>query len=1105
VAHRKFEIRGKVIDTTTGHGAQGLTVEAWDKDLLFNDLVGKEVTDSNGEFRMKFDESYFQDIFGDSLPDLFFVVYLGGDLLTSTETSVLWNVNVGTTLVQIPVTLPVMQKVETDIYLKIEPINDYNPVNPVDHVPAGVKYKRDCMQHGDHHSGVIPGAEVDARAVEAVVYREYLDPDYLIPKVDKLVEADINEPAFHHRVPGTVIYARPGDLLRLHVYNADGAPHSLHLHGLLYGIDSDGSWPFGTQSKDGRRSDEICPGQTWTYTFCATEETVGVWPFHDHTQHGIDESINRGLFGGIVVLPKDQCGPAIKEFGPLEDLKKLVARFKVPAARLVQQQRKDIRKLLEWIKERWQLELVKPVPRFQKVLLVPLFFHVMKSHKQKPKFDTNDIEELGGSKSVAFNEAGVFDYFCQIHPAMTGKVRVEAGGPATATVNIVPGPPPAFSPNDIPVGIGGTVTWVNQTQEHHTATSKDGASIATHCFNGRGFTGNSPTIVGYAGQKIHWYVFNLDIGTEWHNFHPHSSRWKLGAETIDVRSIGPAESFMVESEIPSPLLLTDDIKAIQKPKHRPENAKLYDLKADFLVHCHVHHHMMNGMAGLIRAKQRVWLTPEMVKEIEEKSGLPVDDFTNNCPKVDHHRCEKLSAAKVEQVPGSPEVIMMHSALLPGNETVLFWGKDRPDQSRLWNAGTGFSPPANQPALLPGENSATSNLWSAAHAFLADGRLLAHGGLTQGTGGQPTKTYLYDANAAAPWSQTDETADARFYASTITLADGHILTMQGTPGGFTPVSNTIEVYDPAAGTWSPPKAMPATFDYLFYPWLYLLPDGELFIAGPQEVTRKFDWTANPIVDDPTKTFNTNTGDRGDNMNGTSVLLTLRPPDYKPVILIMGGSPMPARKSTEVMDLSAAVPAWAAIPGLDLKQDRVNCTAVLLPNGHVFIAGGIFGIPDGGPVETLDTKNMAAGWQVGPKLAFPRLYHSSMILLPDGSVFIGGDDDGPDPCERYYPSYYNQPRPQILNALPNVAYTAAFTIQTPQAGSIAEVILMRPGAVTHGFDMSQRAIELAITASGVGTVDVVAPSNGNVAPPGFYLLFILDGNRVPSVARWIHLGP
>jgi plastocyanin len=1103
VAHKRFEIRGRVIDDATGAGAAGLTVEAWDKDFLADDLVGKETTDVDGRFKMVFDESYFEELFGDQRPDLFFVVFSDGDVLTSTEGSVLWNVGVGTTTVEIHVTLPAPPKVERDIYLKIEPVNDYNPVNPIEHVPAGVKYKRDCMQHGDHHNGVIPDAEVGARAVEALVYREYLDPDYLIPKVDKLVDADVNEPPFHHRVPGTVIYAHPGELLRIHVLNADSAPHSLHLHGLLYGIDSDGSWPFGTQNADGRRSDEICPGHSWTYTFCATEQTIGVWPFHDHSQHHVDESINRGLFGGIVVLPKGERAPGARKFQPIEDLKRLVARFDAPA-RLQPAQLRDVRKQIEWIKERWQTEIVKLPGRFQKRLHVPLFFHVMKSPTQQPKFDAGDIEELGGEKTLVFAEEGTFDYFCQYHPAMTGKVKVEAGGPATATVNILPGPPPAFSPSEITVGIGGSVTWVNQTQEHHTATSKDGASLATHCFNGRGFTGNSPTVVGWAGQKIRWYVFNLDVGTEWHNFHPHSSRWKLGAETIDVRSLGPAESFMVETEVPAPLLLTDEIKRIQKRKHRPRNAKLYELKGDFLFHCHVHHHMKNGMAGLIRARQRVWLTPEMAKAIEEKTGLPLYDGTNNCPKVDHHRCEKMSAARVERVPGDPEVIMMHAALVPGSEKVLIWGKTRDDQSRLWDAATNvFSSPANQPASLPGETAANSDLWSAAHAFLADGRLLAHGGLTEGAGARPTKTYLFDrTNAAAPWSRTGDTADARFYASTITLADGRLLTLHGN-GGPAPVSNTIEVYDPGAGAWSAPKAMPAGFDYLYYPWVYLLPDGELFIAGPQGVSRKFDWTANPIVDLPAKQWPTATGDRGTNMNGTSVLLTLRPPDYRPVILIMGGSPAAARKSTEVMDLGAATPAW--VDGPDLKTDRVNCTSVLLPNGHVFIAGGVPAVPDGGPVETIDATNLAAGWQVGPKLEFPRLYHSSMILLPDGSVLIGGDDDGADPCERYYPPYFNQPRPQVANAPAAVTYGAAFTVDTPQAGTIAEVLLMRPGAVTHGFDMSQRAVELAITASGAASVDVVAPPNGNVAPPGHYLLFVVDGSRVPSLGRWIHLGP
>jgi hypothetical protein len=148
-----------------------------------------------------------------------------------------------------------------DIYLKIERISDYSPVEPDDHVSPPIQYRRDCLRTMGHEDATIPDDEVAARRLTALIYREYLDPQYLFPKPDKLVAADINEPAFPRRVPGTVIYALLGDWLRIHVKNGDGTPHSFHLHGLRYGIDSDGSWPFGTQSDDGRRSDEICPGK----------------------------------------------------------------------------------------------------------------------------------------------------------------------------------------------------------------------------------------------------------------------------------------------------------------------------------------------------------------------------------------------------------------------------------------------------------------------------------------------------------------------------------------------------------------------------------------------------------------------------------------------------------------------------------------------------------------------------------------------------------------------------------------------------------------------------------------------------------------------------
>jgi len=87
---------------------------------------------------------------------------------------------------------------------------------------------------------------------------------------------------------------------------------------------------------------------------------------------------------------------------------------------------------------------------------------------------------------------------------------------------------------------------------------------------------------------------------------------------------------------------------------------------------------------------------------------------------------------------------------------------------------------------------------------------------------------------------------------------------------------------------------------------------------------------------------------------------------------------------------------------------------------------------------------------------------------------------------------------------VGYGAGFAIQTPTPAAIAEVVLLRPGAVTHGFNMSQRLVECDITGTTATEVQVQSPPSGDIAPPGPYLLFILTPGRVPSTARWIHLA-
>jgi hypothetical protein len=146
-----------------------------------------------------------------------------------------------------------------------------------------------------------------------------------------------------------------------------------------------------------------------------------------------------------------------------------------------------------------------------------------------------------------------------------------------------------------------------------------------------------------------------------------------------------------------------------------------------------------------------------------------------------------------------------------------------------------------------------------------------------------------------------------------------------------------------------------------------------------------------------------------------------------------------------------------------------------------------------------------------MKYVRTYHSSFLLLSDGSVLGGGappDADPPavyTPHERFFPDYFDMLRPVISAAPATINYGANFTINTPNAADITEVVLLRAGAVTHGFNMSQRGIELVITGLGAGTLNVEAPPQANLAPPGWYLMFILNSSRAPSTGRWVRVTP
>ena len=1034
-----------------------------------------------------------------------------------------------------------------NIYLKIETISGYSPVEPDDHVSPPIMYGRDCMRNPGHEDGTIPGDEIAARRLTALIYREYLDSHYLIPKPDKLVAADINEPAFTRRVPGTVIYARPDDWLRIHVKNGDVAPHSFHVHGVRYGIDSDGSWPFGTQATDGRRSDEICPGQTWVYTFQVTEETVGVWPFHDHC-HNIGDAVNRGLFGGLVVLPEDEHGKlphfpyppgfekrvemVLSKLAPrrpargASGMRMAIPRGAMPGmgamkgmggmggmgpmpqpetGPAVDDIPPEVVPLLATLDELAHAPL--PLPPHDHALHVPLFFHQMSGYRTTPVFRSSPLNPGGTYTSPVFTVAATYNYICGIHGAMmSGAVTVQAGGPSSAAVTIADF---SFTPSNVVVGIGGTVTWTNNGPSQHSVVEQGSDNLPSYCFNGRSFVGNTPTIVAHAGQKIRWYVFNLDLSMGWHNFHTHAQRWTFASQHVDTRSIGPAESFFVETEAPPVLLLPPGMEHLAHPHH---HAKPYQLRGDFLVHCHVEMHMMGGLAGLVRSLQTVYLTKKEADDLAAEIGLALDPGGNACPSPPPDRCANAVGGQWQVLPNLPEITFMHALLLPYSTKILYWGYgQRADQSRVWDQATGlYTQPTNQPLAI----AADENIWSGAHAHLndANGTIVLHGGFMTGGGvdaDTERRAFLYDPVGNA-FSAASSLHTGRFYPTTISLPDGKALTLFGEDHANAPGTGvqSLEIYDPATDSWSAPKTVP--FNYFYYPWTFLLPGGDLFIAGPQKPARRFDPSASPIVDNPALQYNQISVQRGVNMDGTALLLPLRPPHYEPRVMVAGGTTRPAwggdeqdaLATAEWIDLSAAAPAWEALPDMAVPREHVN--SVLLPDGRVLVLGGYETPPDGGPIEIFDPEDPTSGWLLGPNMKYPRGYHSAAILMPDGSVVMGGDPNGGNtPNERYLPSYFFKTRPSITSAPAALAYGGAFSIQTPTPAGIAEVVLMRAGAVTHGYNHNQRYVGCAITGTSATAVQATAPADGTIAPPGHYLLFLVDTDRSPSTGVWVRL--
>ncbi|MFT4585246.1 MAG: galactose oxidase [Gammaproteobacteria bacterium] len=426
----------------------------------------------------------------------------------------------------------------------------------------------------------------------------------------------------------------------------------------------------------------------------------------------------------------------------------------------------------------------------------------------------------------------------------------------------------------------------------------------------------------------------------------------------------------------------------------------------------------------------------------------------------------------------------------------------------------------------------------------------------------TQTWSHHADMIGSASAVD---DARRWYPTVTrLADSRLLVTGGwdkLEPEQTPI-NSVEVYDPTTNAWSVVSdydAAPAGIAHPDYPHVFQMPfdytsledgtkydvvqmmggSGEplwLFMNGTEHHwyrTGNYRPGAKEIVDEfyPSTVY--------PNGGASSVLLPLRLFDdgwgyANGSVLMVGGTHFSVMEgSVDVYDPIAD--SWR--PSISLGMLRHHPSTVLLPDGRMLILAGHdneAAVSLTGHAQYIDPKNDFALSQGLASMPEVRGYHTVSVLLPDGRVILGGGNPGGgygnerEDFRYYYPDYMFQDRPVIYYAQPVINVDRYFPIAVPHLTSVDEIALMSLGSMTHSFDMSQRHVQLrlhsetvllkiidgeateadaascaAVPAECLDLYYVQAPPSLELASSGHYMLFVLDDQRVPSIAKIVKL--
>ncbi len=396
---------------------------------------------------------------------------------------------------------------------------------------------------------------------------------------------------------------------------------------------------------------------------------------------------------------------------------------------------------------------------------------------------------------------------------------------------------------------------------------------------------------------------------------------------------------------------------------------------------------------------------------------------------------------------------------------------------------------------------SADLFCSGHALLADGRVLVAGGY----GGSGSNIGIANAEIFDPstnkWTAVPNMAYKRWYPTATTLSDGRVLVTAGWQTASHTNAGVPEIYDPVTNKWT---QLPNAYNpFETYPFMYLLPDGRVIHVGGSEYAVVTD-----ILDLNTQSWSVVDPNIVD--GGSSAM-------YVPGKIMKAGSAADSQdvgastNTTYVLDMTQPSPKWQQTPSMVYPRSFLNLTT--LPDGTVLATGGETDKNGGNIANAVYAAELwspqTQTWTTMASMHTPREYHSTAVLLPDGRVLVSGmgSDFGQVPDEKnaefFSPPYlFKGARPAITQAPAQIQYGSTFFVGTPDAASIASAVLIRTGAVTHFFDENARFVPLAFQQT-AGGLTISAPANGNLAPPGYYMLFLVNSNGVPSVAPFVQI--